>query len=275
LATGLIGQVFHDVFVATTSFAYAHVFPAIGLGASQTIVKWAIASLLILPQSILLGMTFPLMSAGVIRRVPQHAGRALAMLYFANSVGAAGGVLVAGFWLVALAGLPGTLVAAAIINIVVAAAVFIALRAQNAAEPELPTVTSATSTVSGLSRPRLWRLLLTVSFRTALASFIYEISWIRMLALVLGSATHSFELMLSAFILDSRSARSGAPPGRCRRRPFVCWASSNWRWDRWRSRRSRCISRHSIGWWPSSRHSRKPPRATPRSASHATRCAWR
>lgn len=39
------------------------------------------------------------------------------------------------------------------------------------------------------------------SFGTALASFAYEIGWNRMLALVLGSATHSFELMLSAFIL--------------------------------------------------------------------------
>ena len=48
---------------------------------------------------------------------------------------------------------------------------------------------------------RLWRLLLVVSFGTAVASFIYEIAWIRMLSLVLGSATHSFELMLSAFIL--------------------------------------------------------------------------
>src|SRR5690606_18749568 len=36
---------------------------------------------------------------------------------------------------------------------------------------------------------------------TAVASFIYEIAWIRMLSLVLSSATHSFELMLSAFIL--------------------------------------------------------------------------
>src|SRR6185369_11855847 len=36
---------------------------------------------------------------------------------------------------------------------------------------------------------------------TGAASFIYEIGWIRMLSLVLGSSTHSFELMLSAFIL--------------------------------------------------------------------------
>src|SRR4051812_13701061 len=44
-------------------------------------------------------------------------------------------------------------------------------------------------------------LLISVSFFTAASSFIYEIGWIRMLSLVLGSATHSFELMLSAFIL--------------------------------------------------------------------------
>jgi predicted membrane-bound spermidine synthase len=43
--------------------------------------------------------------------------------------------------------------------------------------------------------------MLAVAFGTAAASFIYEIAWIRMLSLVLGSATHAFELMLSAFIL--------------------------------------------------------------------------
>ena len=47
----------------------------------------------------------------------------------------------------------------------------------------------------------LERLILGAAFGTAVASFIYEIAWIRMLSLVLGSATHSFELMLSAFIL--------------------------------------------------------------------------
>ena len=43
--------------------------------------------------------------------------------------------------------------------------------------------------------------LLAVAFGTAASSFVYEIAWIRMLSLALGSATHSFELMLSAFIL--------------------------------------------------------------------------
>src|SRR5206468_3211720 len=47
----------------------------------------------------------------------------------------------------------------------------------------------------------LERALLLVAFGTAVASFVYEVAWLRMLSLVVGSATHSFEIMLSAFIL--------------------------------------------------------------------------
>jgi len=48
---------------------------------------------------------------------------------------------------------------------------------------------------------RWMRWMLAVAGITGAASFIYEIAWIRMLSLVLGSSTHAFELMLSAFIL--------------------------------------------------------------------------
>jgi predicted membrane-bound spermidine synthase len=47
--------------------------------------------------------------------------------------------------------------------------------------------------------PRRWFMV--AAFLTGTASFMYEIGWIRMLSLVLGSSTHSFELMLSAFLL--------------------------------------------------------------------------
>ncbi len=40
-----------------------------------------------------------------------------------------------------------------------------------------------------------------MSALTGLSSFMYEIFWIRMLSLVLGSSTHAFELMLASFIL--------------------------------------------------------------------------
>src|SRR5262249_51763563 len=118
-------------------------------------------------------------------------GEAIAMLYFSNSLGAAVGVLASGFVLIAWAGLPGTLRTAGAINLVLAAAVAMLAR------PARHRPVEATNEIDGKSTP----LLLAVALFTGLASFIYEICWIRMLSLVLGASTHSFELMLSTFIL--------------------------------------------------------------------------
>ena len=204
---GIIGLGFHEAFVGMSAFAYSTIFPALAGGPALALVKWSLAALLILPQSLLLGSTFPLMSAGLLRLVSADgatgSGRTLSTLYFTNSIGAAVGVLVSGFYLIGVAGLPGTLLTAAIINIVVGLSVFGAVRLTAepkdapAAVPPAPRPLIAASP----DLPFLWRVLLVVSAGTALASFIYEIGWIRMLSLVLGSATHSFELMLSAFIL--------------------------------------------------------------------------
>ena len=204
LAVGVIGFFFHDLFVWTTHVAYDSIFPALGPGAAHVMVKWGLAALLILPQSVLLGATFPLMTAGALRHTPQRSGQTIALLYFANSLGAAAGVLLAGFVLIEAAGLPGTLLAAAMANFVVGGAVY--LVARRTSESLSPAEASPLTTADLTPEPAfaampLYRLLLAVSFGTAVSSFIYEIGWIRMLSLVLGAATHSFELMLSAFIL--------------------------------------------------------------------------
>jgi spermidine synthase len=205
LGVGCIGLVFHDVFGAVTSWTYHAVYPHLASSWLLTAAKWSIAGGLILPQSILLGMTFPLMSAGVLRLRPGRPGRKLSLLYFSNSLGAAVGVLVAGFYLVELSGLPGTLLVAAMINLSVAAACIcvMVLGRRAGVMPTIPPASGSatTSPTNASARLDLERLLLFTSMGTAIASFIYEIDWIRMLALVLGSATHSFELMLSAFIL--------------------------------------------------------------------------
>ena len=115
------------------------------------------------------------------------------------------GVLVAGFYLVRLSGLPGTLLSAAMLNLLVAAAtigIIVAARRAGRGAERPPVEQRCRGGLQGTGQTSaLERLLLFTAFGTAVASFIYEIAWIRMLALVLGSATHSFELMLSAFIL--------------------------------------------------------------------------
>ena len=194
LVEGIIGAAalgFHPVFVAATDWAYGSLLPALGSESAALAAKLGLSCLLIAPQSVLLGMTFPLMSAGLVRAHPAAPGESLAMLYFSNSLGAAVGVLASGFLLIAWAGLPGTLAVAGWTNLALAAAVWLLARPL----PVFPKVPK------GGGGEETWPLLLAVAFFTGLASFVYEIVWIRMLSLVLGASTHSFELMLSTFIL--------------------------------------------------------------------------
>ena len=195
LIVGIAALLFHGVFTGLTDIVYQTVLPSVGVPAIGATVKWLSASALILPQSILLGMTFPLMSAGIVRRYPDTPGSSIAMLYFTNSIGAALGVLASGFWLVQWIGLPGTIVAAGMINIALAVVVWLLVRV----DPERETAALEVAADDG-SNESLKHLFLLAAFITGAASFIYEISWIRMLSLVLGATTHSFELMLSAFI---------------------------------------------------------------------------
>lgn len=192
---GVIALLFHGIFTGIIDGFYTTILPAVGNPAAGAALKWLAASLLIMPQSILLGMTFPLMSAGVIRRFPDTPGGSIAMLYFTNSIGASLGVLASGFWLIGVLGLPGTIMTAGLMNIALAIVVWVLVRLDPAPETKPLPVTEGTS-----SRDTLRTLFLIAAFITGAASFIYEISWIRMLSLVLGATTHSFELMLSAFI---------------------------------------------------------------------------
>ena len=197
IAIGVLGLVFHPVFRGVSAAAYDSIFPAlVSSPGAQITVKWVLAAILILPQSILLGATFPLISAGILRRWNVRPGAILSWLYASNSFGAAVGVLVAGFYLVSRFDFPGTLIFAAFLNFI-AAGITLALVVQ---WKELLPVPAAAERTERATPRRKW-LLLGAAFGTAVASFAYEIAWIRMLSLVLGSATHSFELMLSAFIL--------------------------------------------------------------------------
>ena len=176
LLVGLFGLAFHWVFSGTSSLAYEIIFPALGPGVLLTLVKWLIAALLILPQAVILGSTFPLMAAALLRRATHAPGRVLGLLYFSNNLGAAVGVLVAGFLLLSIGGLPGSILTAAAINLFVAAvASMLVIR--------FPTTGSAYSFVAEATNGddrqptsnyltiRLAQLLLAVSFGTAAASF--------------------------------------------------------------------------------------------------------
>ncbi|GFO70417.1 hypothetical protein GMLC_39960 [Geomonas limicola] len=194
---GFCALLFHPAFTRIIDAAYTTMIPAIGEPVAVSVFKWTLSALMILPQSILLGMTFPLMSAGILRRFPDRPGRSIAFLYFTNSIGAAFGVLLSGFVLIRWIGLPGTICLAGAINIALALVVCFLVKGPSSTSENVESETLP----AGEPKAGGWyRLFLLVSLLTGTASFIYEIGWIRMLSLVLGTSTHAFELMLSAFI---------------------------------------------------------------------------
>ena len=192
LVIGLAAALFHREFLTVTGLAYDVVLPTLSSGSLSALFKWFTAILLILPQAILLGMTFPLMSNGVMRRAPGGDGSVLGGLYFSNSVGAALGALIATFVLLPAIGLPGAMQVGAALNILVALLAYLLAREDETPRPR--TSSNQTGAVLGA------RLLLLAAFVTGASSFIYEIGWVRMLSLALGSTLHAFELMLAAFI---------------------------------------------------------------------------
>jgi len=198
---GVLGLLFHSVFTGVLALGYDWLFPALGAPWAVNLARWLLAAALILPQTILLGMTFPLMSAGLIRRFPGSDGAALGGLYFSNSIGAAAGALVAAFALLPWIGLPGAIATAGKLNLVVAGLAWLLARDPEPAA-QITTVTSSSPAQAEVSL-RNNRVLQIVLFGTALsgaASFAYEIIWIRMLSMAVGSTLHAFELMLASFV---------------------------------------------------------------------------
>jgi predicted membrane-bound spermidine synthase len=194
IAVAVGGLLYHPLYEAMTNYFYStHWNPQYAEA-----VKILFSSLLTTPLAILLGTTFPLLASGFLR---QGVGEvSLSKLYFCNSIGAALGILLASYVFIPFWGSPGSLLVAVFINISIAIGFLYLSKKENKTTNInlLHNQELQTKTKTGGKRIHLW---LWVSLLTGLTSFIYEIGWIRMLSLMLGSSTHSFDIMISAFII--------------------------------------------------------------------------
>ena len=198
ITLGLFAFFFHDTFQLVNNLLFSSLPNTNTAPVLFSSIKWLVASLLILPQSILLGTTFPLISSGLLQLSgkPESSGKKFSLLYFNNSLGAAIGALVSGFILIQAYGLPGTIITAGWINIFIAISIILLIKIVKTSE--LPPLKFLKLNIP-VKKDRLYILIMASAFFTGMASFCYEIAWIRMLTLVLGATTHAFELMISAF----------------------------------------------------------------------------
>lgn len=200
LLIGIAGVFFHFVFDGVLSFSYETILPTIEGHEWIQLYKWLIAVALILPQTVLLGMTFPLMSAGLVRKVKEDEGAALGVLYFSNSIGAALGVLLSVFVFIPEIGLRGAITLAGLLNIIVAVAAWTLSILDPDKKPGGSNFQAAVGRNGSKAKPGFIRLVVISTFFSGAASFVYEIVWIRMLGMAVGSTLQAFEIMLASFI---------------------------------------------------------------------------
>lgn len=205
---GVLGLAFHPIFTSMNALAQEQILPSLGEGTLGAIYQWLSAIVLIAPQCVLLGATFPLLSSALLRLEPESDGEVLGGLYFANSIGAAFGALTTGFILLSAVGMPGTIFTAGILNILVALFAGLVSRTappqpviEAAPEPQSIEEDSLLEAPEDSSRHALGRRLLLLTGISGATSFVYEIGWVRLLNQVFGTTVHGFELMLAAFIL--------------------------------------------------------------------------
>jgi spermidine synthase len=207
LIVAVFGFAFHPAYELLSGWFFKHAAGfQVGGTVLSAVIQVGLCLLLTLPFATLLGMTFPLLATGMIRHFRDGGKASLPLLYFGNSLGGAAGILLCSYWLVSAFGTHGALQMAALGNLIVGGGFYVLHRIGLTGEVTIDEEASgpgAAPLLEGTDKapdPRI-ALWLFIAAGTGLASFVYEVGWIRLLSLILGSSTHSFDAMISAFIL--------------------------------------------------------------------------
>lgn len=175
------------------------VFGWLGAPESPAGLVWlriALAACVLLPPTVAMGATLPVVARGLVSR-DGSVGRWAAHLYTANTLGAVLGAYLCGFWLIPHFGLTRSVLGAGGINLAVAAVVFLASARGDGVAP----AESATS--AGLPVPTpLRRIVFLGCF--GVSGFVaigYEIVWSKVFGVVMEGTLYGFAAVLSAYLL--------------------------------------------------------------------------
>ncbi|HEY2092547.1 MAG TPA: fused MFS/spermidine synthase [Thermoanaerobaculia bacterium] len=174
--------------------AYVAAFPAVHQSAlAMTLVRGILAAAFLLPPTILMGGTLPLLVRWFTGEL-EGTGTAISALYAVNTLGATAGVALAGFVLIPRVGLLSTIFAAVILNFTLAIIAVLLTR-----RPGDFVTSQPTSAISpGAVNPTL---ILIASALMGLAAIADEVFWSRILVLHLGSSVYAYSLMLFSFLI--------------------------------------------------------------------------
>ena len=189
------------------SFLYNELFHYFLMYSVFTLVGCII--LLIIPV-ICMGATLPVLCRFYVEQLG-HLGTRAGLLYALNTIGAAMGALLCGFWLITLLGVWGTLFFAVLLNGmigVVCLLVSYSMRTRSGRQNELPDsagdqvhVQNASPDTFPSDRADHAFGALFIFAVSGFCAMAYEVIWTRLLGLIIGPTTYSFTLVLATFII--------------------------------------------------------------------------
>jgi len=201
--------------------------------ARYTALLPAVHFVLLLPPTLLMGASLPLLSRGLVRDT-DSAACSISVLYGCNTVGAALGALLTTWWLLGSYGLSGSVRLAGVANLVIGALAFWLARRVNR-ELTPATVVATASADQALGDPpvspgsfgfRTWCLIYGFSGFVALS---LEILWFRTLGVAIKSSSYSFGHILGLFLLMlGLGSLAGSLITRRLRRPDLFFLWGQW-----------------------------------------------
>lgn len=171
------------------------------------LVQLLLGLAILMPPTVLMGMTLPVLTA-YLERSSIGFGSVVGRLYAANTVGAAAGALLTGYFLLPTFGSKATTSLAVVLNLMAAlAANWLSKQEDHHAKNQTdlalrpPTVEKDDDEVVSSVRLTEGRVAIFVLFVGGILTLALESTYIHLLAVVAGNSAYAFSLMLFAFLI--------------------------------------------------------------------------
>ncbi len=169
-------------------------------------------SILLVVPVICMGATLPILCRFYVTKL-SHLGSHAGRLYGLNTIGAAAGALLCGFWLINLLGMYGTLALAVVLNAIIGAVSIRASYRGQGAEDRRPKTEELKRRTSNIEqgimnvevkktedRGQKATAALVIFAVSGFCAMGYEVIWTKLLGLIIGPTTYSFTIVLVTFI---------------------------------------------------------------------------
>lgn len=187
-----------EIFIGLVAMISPFILKFLFLTPLPFLVKGLLSTALILSSTFAMGGTLLFLIKYMTHSSP-ILSRSIALVYFVNSMGAAIGAFVSGFYFISTFGLISPLYGVGAFNIV------LGLLAISISREKSETISMANDSQQlkpseALHVPTARNLLYLLIFCSGFSAITYELLWIRVLTIVLGGSSYSLSVMLSAFI---------------------------------------------------------------------------